>query len=136
MNIKSVIISAIIVQVLAVSAFVASFFVPIMSDPQMQANWVLSVALIPAATLGAHVYYRKGHQTNGFALGAAMFLVAIMLDALFTVPVFVIPAGGSYKEFFTDLAFWLIGIEYISVVAAYWQIEKAVKATQLKQVQK
>jgi len=102
-----------------------------MSDPDLQANWVLSIILIPAATIGAHIYYRKGYKTNGFVLGASMFMVAMTLDAIITVPFFIMPYGGNHVSFFTDPGFWLIAVEFVSVVAAYWQIEKAVKRTQI-----
>ncbi|MEA3437304.1 MAG: DUF5367 family protein [Thermodesulfobacteriota bacterium] len=125
-NIKSALISAAIVWTLGVTAFVASYFFPVMSDPDLQANWVLSIALIPSAAFGAHIYYRKGYKTNGFVLGTTMFVVAMILDALFTVPIFIIPQGDNHITFFTDPSFWLIAIEYVSVVAAYWQIKKAV----------
>jgi len=52
-------------------------------------------------------------------LGVAMFLVAGLLDALITVPVFIIPAGGTYASFFGDPGFWLIGLLYIITVAGY-----------------
>jgi hypothetical protein len=123
-NIKRALISAAIVWTLGVTAFVASYFFPVMSDPDLQANWVLSIALIPSAALGAHIYYRKGYKTNGFVLGTCMFLVAMILDALFTVPIFIIPQGGNHITFFTDPGFWLIAIEYVSVIAVYWQIKK------------
>lgn len=128
-QIKSIFISAVIVWTIGVTAFVASYFVPLMSDADLQANWVLSLTLIPSAALGAHIYYRNGHKTNGFVLGASMFLVTMILDALITVPVFIVPYGGDHISFFTNLGFWLIAAEYVSVVAAYWQIEKAVKST-------
>lgn len=131
-NYKSVIISAVIIWAIGVTAFVGSYFVPLMSDPDLQANWVLSLVLIPAASLGTHIYYRKGHQTNGFVLGIAMFLVTMILDALITVPLFIMPYGGNHLTFFTDPGFWLVAVEYVSVVAAYWQIEKAVKLTRVK----
>jgi hypothetical protein len=128
-QIKSIFISAVIVWTIGVTAFVASYFVPLMSDADLQANWVLSLTLIPSAALGAHIYYRNGHKTNGFVLGSSMFLVTMILDALITVPVFIVPYGGNHISFFTNLGFWLIAVEYVSVVAAYWQIEKAVKST-------
>ena len=131
LNLKSVIISAIIVWVLGVTAFISSYFVSIMDDPDTQANWVLSIVLIPVVTLGAHIYYRKGYKTNGFLLGAAMFTVAIILDALITVPVLMAPYGVNHAAFFGDIMFWFIGMEYVSVVAAYWQIERVVKAIRL-----
>ena len=94
MNIKSIIISAAIVWAIGIIAFVGSYFVPVMSDPDLQANWVLSLVLIPSATLGAHIYYRKGHKTNGFVLGTSMFLVTMTLDAIITVPFFIMPYGA------------------------------------------
>ena len=128
-QIKNIFISAVIVWTIGLTAFVASYFVPLMSDADLQANWVLSLTLIPSAALGAHIYYRNGHKTNGFVLGSYMFLVTMILDALITVPVFIVPYGGDHISFFTNLGFWLIAAEYVSVVAAYWQIEKAVKST-------
>lgn len=122
---KSVLIAGSIAYLLGVSAFLGSFFVPFMSDPETQANLVLAIAIIPAAMLGARFYYRRGHETNGFVLGAAMFFIAMVLDALITVPVFIIPAGGDHISFFTDPGFWLIGVEYVLAVASYWRLHKA-----------
>ncbi len=133
---KSLIISALIVWTLGVLSYLASYFVSIMDDPDLQANWVLSLAIIPLAGLGAHLYYRKGYQTNGFVLGGAMFLIAMIMDALVTVPVFMIPNGGSYASFFIDFGFWMLAIEYISVVAAYWQIENTLRKMQLRRAAK
>ena len=130
-NFKSVLISATIVWTMGVTAFIASYFVPILSDPDLQANWVLSIVLVPAAIIGAHIYYRKGYKTNGFVLGFYMFLVAMVLDAIITVPLFIMPYGGNHVSFFTDPVFWLLAVEIISVVAAYWQIENAVKRTKV-----
>ena len=122
LNLKSVLIAATIAYLLGVSAFIGSFLLPIMSDPEAQANLVLGIAIIPAAILGARYYYRKGHETNGFILGAAMFFIVIILDALITVPLFVIPAGGDHLSFFTDPGFWIIGLEYILSVAIFWKV--------------
>ncbi len=131
LNVKSAVISAIIVQVIGVSAFVGSHFVMIMSDPELQANLVLAITLIPATMVGAHIYYRKGYETSGFILGAAMFFVAIVLDALVTVPLLVIPAGGSHAAFFGDPGFWMIGVLYVGMVAAYRHISKSIKASRV-----
>ena len=130
-HIKSVIISSLIVYLIAIVAFVSSYYYPILSDADLQANYVLSIAIIPAALIGAHIYYRKGHDVNGFILGVSMFLVAIVLDAFITVPLFIMPYGGSYSSFFIDPGFWLIGIEYIIAVAAFWKIKIARKKIML-----
>ena len=122
LDIKRASLSALMVWSLGVAAFVTSYFTPLMDDPDAQANWVLTVALIPATILGSRFYYQKGYGTNGFLLGTYMFLVTMVLDACITVPAFIIPTGGSHLTFFGDPAFWMIGVEYICVVAAYWAI--------------
>jgi hypothetical protein len=98
-----------------------------MDDPDLQANLVLMVAIIPAACLGAHLYYRRGLKTNGFVLGFVMFSGAIFLDAVITVPVFIIPNGGNHLSFFGDPGFWFIGIEYMTVVGAYRLTKKSTR---------
>ncbi|MEM1321909.1 MAG: DUF5367 family protein [Bacteroidota bacterium] len=125
LQVKSALIASFIAYTLGVSAFLGSFFVPLMSDPEVQANLVLAIAIVPAALLGARFYYRKGHSTSGFVLGAAMFFVTMILDALITVPLFVLPAGGDHLSFFTDPGFWFIGLEYVLTVAIYRRVTKA-----------
>lgn len=125
LNVKSAAISAIVIYVIGVSSFIGSHFVQLLSDPEHQANLVLLFTIIPAATFGAFLYYRKGHQTHGILLGAFLFLLTIVLDALITVPLFVIPAGGDHISFFTDPGFWLIGLVYVVVVTAFYQIYRA-----------
>jgi len=130
LNVKHAAISSIIVYILGILAFVGSYFIPIMNDTELQANLVLAIAIIPAAYLGAHIYYKKRHSTHGFVLGIAMFSAAIILDAAITVPLFIIPTGGSHLSFFGDPGFWLIGLEYILAVMAYWRF-KVVKTTEV-----
>lgn len=130
LNVKHAAISSIIVYMIGILAYVGSFFIPIMNNPELQANLVLAIAIMPAAYLGAHIYYKKRHRTHGFVLGIAMFLCAIILDATITVPIFIIPNGGSHLSFFGDPGFWLIGLEYILVVMAYWKF-KVVKTAEV-----
>ena len=42
------------------------------------------------------------------------------LDALVTVPFFVIPNGGSHYTFFTSVGFWFIAFEFLLVASLYW----------------
>jgi hypothetical protein len=125
LNLKHVILSSLVVYILGILAFVGSYFVPIMDDPDLQANIVLMAAIIPAACFGAYLYYQRGNTTHGFVLGFTMFSGAIVLDAIITVPVFIIPNGGNHLTFFGDPGFWLIGVEYVAVVAAYWKLKVA-----------
>ncbi|MGB5203272.1 MAG: DUF5367 family protein [Eudoraea sp.] len=119
MEIKKALIAAAIVWTLGVTAYILSDFVKIVDNPDLQANVVLTLALIPSAILGTKFYYKNGAHTNGFKLGVFMFLIAICLDAIITVPVFIIPAGGDHHSFFSDPGLWFIGLEYILVVGIY-----------------
>ena len=53
-----------------------------------------------------------------------MFGIAAILDAIITVPVFFIPAGGNHYEFFTNPWFWYIALEYLLTVSIYSQFIK------------
>ncbi|TDK47979.1 DUF5367 family protein [Algoriphagus formosus] len=116
LNIKKASISALIIWLIGVSAFIGSYLIPLMDNLDEQANWFLTLALIPAILIGVHFYYRKSNRTNWLSLGGFMFFITILLDAIVTVPLFIIPAGGSHLSFFGDPGFWILGIEYMLVV--------------------
>lgn len=127
LNILRATLSSIFIWTLGVFAYVSSFYVPIIENAEIQGNWALALALIPATAIGAHFYYKKGLRTKGLLLGTFMFGITILLDAAITVPVFILPVGGSYHDFFLDPIFWLIGLEYIALISFYCQIrQKAV----------
>jgi hypothetical protein len=110
----------IIIWILGVSIYTISFYFPILEDSELQANIFLSLGILPIAWFGAKQYYRKKSTTKGYWLGLAFFLTAAVLDALITVPFLIVPNGGTYQNFFTATGFWLIGIEFIIMTAAYW----------------
>ncbi|TAI48133.1 DUF5367 family protein [Flagellimonas allohymeniacidonis] len=115
-----VILIGAVIWILGVSFYSLSFFVNIMEDAQQQANLVLFVTVMPLVWLGSKLYYKKDHSTHGYRIGQTFFLVAAALDALITVPFMIIPNGGSYYEFFTDIGFWIIGLEFITTATLYW----------------
>ncbi len=119
LNLKHALFSSLVVYVIGITTYVGSYFVPILEDQELQANLVLMVAIVPAVLLGTYLYYRRGNMTNGLLLGVVMFLGAMVLDAIITVPFFIMPYGGTHLSFFGDPGFWLIGLEYIVVVFAY-----------------
>ena len=120
MKITRAILIGTAIWILGVSFYSLSFFVNLMEDAQQQANLVLFIIVMPLVWLGSKLYYKKDHNTHGYIIGQTFFLVAAALDALITVPLLVIPNGGSHYEFFTDLGFWLIGLEFIATATVYW----------------
>lgn len=108
--------------ILGSSFYAASYLFPFLENQELQANLVLALAIIPNAWLGAHIYY-KGANIHGLIFGIIAVLTAILLDAIITVPYIIIPQGGSYQDFFSAPAFWLIAFEYLMVIILYWRIK-------------
>jgi len=123
MHIKRALLAAVLVWILGVSVYTASYFFHFLEDPELQANLMLTLAVIPGALLGAFMYYKGGLETHGLKLGGFMFATAMALDAIITVPLFIIPLGGTHLTFFTDPGFWLIALLYIGVVVLYWKLK-------------
>lgn len=105
---------------LGVTAFTLSFYFPMLNSPEQQANLVLFLVVLPLVWFGARWYYHKEQHTHGYWVGQTFFLTAAALDALVTVPLLVLPQGGSYYSFFTDPGFWIIGLEFIATAVLYW----------------
>ena len=76
------------------------------------------ILMIPLSILCAWLYYKSGDKTNGFALGLLVVLVGVVLDMIITIPLFIIPQGGSYGSYFSNyylLAGLLEGIVLIGL---------------------
>ncbi len=109
------IVYAVLVWVLGVCSYLISFYIPVLENQDLQANIVLALALIPSACLGTYLFYKKSYLKP--AVLAFIFIIVItILDACITVPVFLIPNGGSYSEFFGDPKFYAIALELYLVV--------------------
>ena len=109
------IVCAILVWILGVCFYLLSFYVPILENPDLQSNIVLALAIIPSACLGTYLFY-KNSCMKPFVLALTFIIVATILDVLITVPVFVIPNGGSYSGFFGDPMFYTIVVEFYFIV--------------------
>ena len=110
------------VWILGVSAFSILYMLPIMEDRYLQANIGLALVVPPLVWLGTWIYYKREKFTHGLKLGLLMLMASATLDALITVPILIIPYGGSYASFFGSLDFWLIAIEFILVSLTYWYL--------------
>ncbi|MGC6432183.1 MAG: hypothetical protein ACON5F_14150 [Jejuia sp.] len=109
------IVYAVLVWILGVCSYLISFYIPVLENQDLQANIVLALALIPSTCLGTYLFYKKSYLKP--AVLALIFIIVItILDACITVPVFLIPNGGSYSEFFGDPKFYVIALELYLVV--------------------
>jgi len=112
------ILSAILVWILGVTAFLLSYSFSILSNPDVQANITLVLAIIPSVCLGTFVYYKKGSITPS-NLAFIFMGAAAVLDMIITVPMFIIPAGGSYAEFFSEPMFYTIMVEFYCITTFF-----------------
>ena len=106
---------AMLVWVVGVSFYLISFYIPILENLELQSNIVLALGIIPSACLGTYIFYTKSYMKPAI-LALTFIIVAALLDALITVPVFIIPNGGSHSAFFSDPMFYIIVVEFYFVV--------------------
>ncbi len=118
-----VILIGVAIWILGVSFYTVSFYLPLMEDAEMQANLVLFLTVIPLVWFGSAIYYRGNTTTPGYMVGQAFLLISAALDALITVPFFMLPNGIDHFTFFTSFGFWLVAFEFIAIAALYYYIK-------------
>ncbi len=109
------ILCAILVWILGVAFYLLSFYISILENPDLQSNITLALGIIPSAGLGTYLFYRNSYIKPS-SLALTFVIVATVLDILITVPVFIIPNGGSYSNFFGDPMFYTIIVEFYFIV--------------------
>ena len=87
--------------------------------------WIIHyILLIPIAIFCARFYYKSSDKVNGFLLGLVMLIVGIILDMTTTIPLFIIPQGGGYSTYFSNV-YMLIGfLELVLIVGIYDLVKK------------
>lgn len=106
--------------IIGILFYLISYAVPILESAETQANIVLFVVVMPLVWIASSIYYKRDNKTHGIMVGQTMLLTAVALDALITVPFFVIPDGGSHYSFFTSFGFWVIAFEFLVITSLYW----------------
>lgn len=127
MKTKRAILTGIFIWIIAISFYYISSNVTFFEDVENLPNTVLFISIMPLVWFGSSYYYKKDTKTHGFMVGQTMLLTAVALDAMITVPLFIIPNGGSYYTFFTDLGFWIIAFEFIAIAVLYYYIKVSPK---------
>ncbi|MEM7484678.1 MAG: DUF5367 family protein [Bacteroidota bacterium] len=122
------IICAMLVWILGVSFYLLSYYIPILENPEQQSNIVLVLAIIPSACFATYLFYKNSYMKPS-SLALIFIIVATTLDILITIPVFIIPNGGSYSEFFGDPMFYTIVVEFYFIVLYFGNhLTKKIKA--------
>ncbi len=133
MKTKRAILSGIAIWILGILFYLISYTFPVSEHPDTQANIVLFIVIMPLVWLACTYYYKKDNKTHGLLVGQTMLLTAVALDAIITVPYFVMPKGGNHYSFFTSIGFWIIAFEFLLVASLYWYARVYSKKTISKQ---
>ena len=120
MKIVNAIIAGLSLWILGVTIYTAGLSLGLSG---FQAESILAFATIPITWLISELYYRKSHTLAGHWFGLFLFGVAIVLDAIITVQVFILPEGGTYAEFFGAPMFWFIGMLIICTPIVYRRLQ-------------
>ncbi len=95
-------------------------FTPILKD---LGNWqylLHYILLFPIVYYSIQYYYKNKGKVNGFALGLVVLLVGVILDSIITVPLFTIPQGVGFVDFFFNPLMLIGYAELIMVSGYYW----------------
>lgn len=123
MKTKRAVLCGALVWLMIFSLFTVLSFIPGIKDSETQQGIVIGIFIIPSASLGAAIYYKGGDRTNGLIIGLVMIGVALILDAIITVPFVEIPYNGrGYSTFFTNPLLWILVVENITVIFIYWKL--------------
>ena len=109
------IVYGVLVWILGLSFYLVSFYIPVLENSELQSNIVLATAIIPCASLGTYLFYKKSYRKPSL-LALTFIAVSIVLDSLITVPLFIIPNGGSFSDFFGDPMFYILVVEFYFIV--------------------
>lgn len=120
-TVRALLIGA-LVWIFGVSAFSAFYELPLMENQYAQANIGLALIVPPLVWFASQIFYTKIKTTHGLKLGLLMLMASATLDTLITVPLLIIPFGGSYASFFGSADFWLIALEFVLVAIIYWNL--------------
>ncbi len=114
------ILSGVITWALIFVLWTVMIFTPVLKDLEILQYIIHYIVLIPIVILGASYYYKSKDKINGYILGLVMLATGLILDALITVPFFIIPQNGSYAEFFINPLIWIGYVEFLVIAHLYW----------------
>ena len=109
------IVCGMLIWILVVSFYLLSFYLPVLENSELQSNIVLAVAIIPCGSLGTYLFYKKSYRKPSI-LALIFIAVSIVLDRLVSVPLFIIPDGGSFSTFFGEPMFYILVVEFYFIV--------------------
>lgn len=90
-------------------------------------QWAIHFVVLAAFVIFAAWIYNKGKEKlHGLSFGVIMLITSIVLDAVISIPLFILPQGTSYAEFFLNP--WML-VSYVIFLALAWYFGSHCKHT-------
>lgn len=112
---KRATLSGAIVWIMIFMYFTFLSFIPYVKDAELLQHVLLWFLLIPIVLFGLNFYHKKVPKSNELLVGVIIVITCLTLDVLITIPLTIIPYGGSYVSFFTNPFLWIIVAEILTI---------------------
>ena len=110
-------------------SFTIMEFIPTLKEATELQNGIILLLLVPFLLLSLKYFYRREDRSHGLRFGLVTIITSLSLDALITVPLVIMPKGGSYRTFFTDPGLVVMGMVIFLVSFLYWRFRIKEKQT-------
>lgn len=105
------------------TVFTALVMLPVTKNSLSLQNTLLVVFVAPIVLACTAIYYKTGANAHGIIVGFLFTAISLCLDALITLPLIIIPSGGSYQAFYSSTILWVVVVESITLVFLYWKFQ-------------
>lgn len=123
MKITRAILTGVIIWILIFISFTLMSFIPNLKDELTLQNSIIYILLIPITYIGVRFYCKKEQTTSGLKIGLITIITSLILDALITVPLVIIPNGGSYTSFYSDPFLIFMVTEILILFFLFWKFK-------------
>lgn len=101
--------------------FTVFSFIPSLKAATIIQYVILYIYIVPIVYLIGRYYYKAKINFNAWLFGIILVVTGLFLDAIITVPLVIIPEGGSYIAFFTDPFLWILIAEVIGLSIVFYK---------------
>ncbi len=123
MNLKRAILFGALIWLLVFVEWSILVFAPYVKE-SINLQWTIHfILLIPIVGYATHSYYKKKSKDHGLVVGLIMLLAALVLDAIISVPLFILPQGMTYAMFFLNPLMLAGMLEFLLISYAYYRFK-------------
>ena len=124
MNIKRSILFGVLLWAIIFVVLSLLMFTPFLAGKVLLWHIVFWVLLVPIVLGLCKWYFKENPPTmkKGVLLGVAALVIGIVLDMALTMPLFILPQGGSYVAFYSDRMLYF-GMAEVLILTTFAGVE-------------